>query len=538
MNSLASPALEVPTELQAMRQVHELQVHQVELAMQNEELQQARVHLEEALASYTELYDFAPVGYLSLEPNGGITRANLEAGRMLGLERSRLLHRHFAGFLAGADERAFKVYLEQVFKDQPLEPFEGSLRGEGSAPLQVLVEAALSADGQKCRLVLLDVTELRRAQEQEQRLEADLQQSQKLESLGSLAGGIAHDMNNVLAAIQAVSETLHLTHSTDQTLLGSLDIIDRASARGRDLVKGLTHFARKELREPKPLDLNAVIREEAEHLGHTTRQKVALVLDLEEGLPWVLGERGSLASALMNLCRNAVDAMAGGGMLTLRTRRLPDARVELVVQDNGVGMPPEVLARATEPFYTTKPLGKGAGLGLALAYATAKAHGGTLSLHSELGQGTLVSLRLPSCSATTADGAEVKTGGTQGAPLGILLVDDDELIRASLPAMVEFLGHHVICAAGGQEALDMLEAGLEVQLVILDLNMPGMNGLEVLEKLRQRLPRLPVLLATGHLDAETSRAIQQLGRVLSINKPYTMEELDQKLQKILALEGQ
>ena len=538
MNSLAPPALEVPTELQAMQQVHELQVHQVELAMRNEELQRARLHLEEALASYTELYDFAPVGYLSLEPNGCIARANLEAGRMLGLERARLLHQRFAGFLAGADGLAFKAYLEQVFKDQPLEPFEGSLQGNGSALLQVQVVAALSSDGQRCRLVLTDVTELRRSQEHEKRLEADLQQSQKLESLSSLAGGVAHDMNNVLAAIQAVSEILHLTHSTDRTLLGSLDIIDRASARGRDLVKGLTHFARKELRSPKPLDLNAVVREEAELLSHTTLQKVALVLDLEEGLPWVHGERGSLANALTNLCVNAVEAMDRGGMLTLRTRRLPDARVELVVQDNGVGMPPEVLARATEPFYTTKPLGKGTGLGLTLAYATAKAHGGTLSLHSEPGKGTLVSLRLPSSSVAPALITEVKAEGAQGAPQEILLVDDDELIRASIPAMVEFLGHHVICASGGQEALDMLEAGLEVQLVILDLNMPGMNGLEVLQKLRERLPRLPVLLATGHLDAETSRAIQQLGRVLSINKPYTMEELDQKLQKILALEGQ
>ena len=538
VNSLARPALEVPTELQALHQVHELQIHQVELEMQNEELQQARVRLEEALASYTDLYDFAPVGYLSLEPTGGITRANLEAGRMLGLERARLLNRRFAGFLVEADELAFTVYLEQAFQGQPLEPFEGSVRGEGSASPQVQVVAALSFDGQKCRLVLTDVTELRRSQEQEKRLEADLQQSQKLESLGSLAGGVAHDMNNVLAAIQAVSETLHLTHSNDRALLGSLDIIDRASARGRDLVKGLTNFARKDLRAPKPLDLNVLVREESELLSRTTLQKVALVLDFEESLPWVLGERGSLANALMNLCGNAVDAMARGGILSLRTRRLPDARVELVVQDNGVGMPPEVLARATEPFYTTKPVGKGTGLGLALAYATAKAHGGTLSLHSELGKGTLVSLRLPSCSAAPAVGAEVEAGGPQAGSLEILLVDDDELIRASLPAMVEFLGHHVICAAGGQEALDMLEAGLEVQLMILDLNMPGMNGLEVLQKLRQRLPRLPVLLATGHLDAETSRTIQQLGRVLSINKPYTMEELDEKLQKILGLEGQ
>ena len=121
--------------------------------------------------------------------------------------------------------------------------------------------------------------------------------------------------------------------------------------------------------------------------------------------------------------------------------------------------------------------------------------------------------------------------------MDILLVDDDELIRASIPALVESFGHHVIAAAGGQAALDMLDAGLEVQLVILDLNMPGMNGLETLKELRQRLPRLPVLLATGYLDADTSRALQQAGRTLSITKPYTLEELDQKLREIMRLEG-
>ncbi len=933
MNSLAPPALEVPTALQVMRQVHELQVHQVELEMQHEELEHTRAQLEEALAGFKELYDFAPVGYLSLEPSGSIVRANLEAGRLLGLERALLMTRRFADFFAQADRSAFTAYLEQAFLGEPMQPFEGRVQRTEAPPLVLQLEVGLSADGRRCRAVLTDltrireaetelreshvrlgklsqrlpgmiyqfqrfpegrsclpycsagirdlfglepeavredaaslfalihpedsaalmasighsaqtlapwrcdfrierpgagtrwlsavaqpesladgsilwygfatditerleaqqmlaaseqracqgqrylgdvvwgtgagtwewnvqtgetvfnerwagmlgyaleelqptsigtwnelahpedlkssndliqcclrgetedyqcdcrmrhkdghwvwvlvrgrvvewtpegqplrmsgthleiserkraelalaealvfnqqiissaqegivvydreghlalfnpfmeammgmsaqevlgkppdgffpfleglgvlegleqalrgeqvyhppapwtlestgrsgwvsstqaplrdnrgeiigviatvtdVTELHRAQEKERQLEADLQHTQKLESLGSLAGGVAHDMNNVLAAIQAVSETLHLTHSTDSALLRFLDIIDRASARGRDLVKGLTNFARKDLREPKPLDLNALVREESELLRHTTLQKVEVVLDLEEGLPWVLGEPGPLASALMNLCVNAVDAMPTGGILTLRAHRLPGAQVQLVVQDTGVGMTPLVLGRATEPFFTTKPMGKGTGLGLAMVYATVKAHGGTLSLQSEPGQGTKVTLTLPSCAAPAASSATLPTGGPRAASMDILLVDDDELIRASIPALVESFGHHVIAAAGGQAALDMLDAGLEIQLVILDLNMPGMNGLETLQQLRQRQPWLPVLLATGHLDAESNRVLQQAGRALSISKPYTLEELDAKLQEIMRLEG-
>ncbi len=933
MNSLARPALEVPTTVTAMRQVHELQVYQVELEMQNEELQQVRASLEEALASYTELCDFAPVGYLSLEPDGSIVRANLEAGRMLGLERARLMGRRFADFLTETDERAFTAYLDNAYRGQPMPPFVGRVPRPGAPSLILQVEVGLAYDSRRCRVVLSDITtlreakdrllesherlgklsqhlpgmiyqyqlfpdgrscfpycsdglralfglepeavredgqslfalihpednvalmasihhsaqtlepwqhdfrieragtgtrwlsgaaqpepladgsilwhgfarditarleaeqalaaseqrallerrqlseviwgtnagtwewnvqtgettfnerwarmlgytlaelapttiatwnelahpedlarsqeliqlcfrgeaedyqcdcrmrhkeghwvwvldrgrvvawtpdgqplrmsgthleiterkqaelalaealvfnqqiiasaqegvvvynqegrlvlinpfmeslvglpakdvvgklpceafpfleelgvpkgleralrgeqvqfppaawalestgrsgwasstqaplrdnrgeivgvietvtdltELHRAQEKEKQLEVDLQHTHKLESLGSLAGGVAHDMNNVLAAIQAVSETLHLTHGADAALVRFLDIIDRASARGRDLVKGLTNFARKDLREPKPLDLNALVREESDLLRRTTLQKVEVVLDLEEGLPWVLGEPGPLANALMNLCVNAVDAMPTGGALTLRTRSLPGAHVELAVQDSGVGMTPQVLARATEPFFTTKAMGKGTGLGLAMVYATVKAHGGTLSLQSESGKGTQITLNLPSCASTRALKATAPAAGSKAPSLEILLVDDDELIRDSLPAMVESSGHHVITAAGGQAALDMIDAGLEIQLVILDLNMPGMNGLETLKQLRQRQPWLPVLLATGHLDADTSRVLQQAGRTLSIAKPYTLEELDQKLQEIMRLEG-
>jgi len=382
---------------------------------------------------------------------------------------------------------------------------------------------------------ITDVTELHRAQEQERKLEADLQHAQKLESLGSLAGGVAHDMNNVLAAIQAVAETISLTHGSDEVLLKSVETIQRASARGRDLVKGLTNFARKELREPEALDLNVLVREEADLLRRSTLQKVELALELEAGLPWVLGERGPLGGALMNLCVNAVEAMPRGGTLTLRTRTLPDGRVELAVQDDGEGMPSSVLARATEPFFTTKPRGQGTGLGLAMVYGTVKAHGGTMSLQSEPGKGTLAELRLPALPAAAQAEALEETGGPQTASLAILLVDDDELIRASIPAMVEFYGHSVITAAGGQEALDMLEAGLEVQVIILDLNMPGMDGLATLRALRQRHIGLPVILATGHLDAECIRCLQQDGRALSVTKPYTMDELDLKLQEVLAL---
>ena len=380
-----------------------------------------------------------------------------------------------------------------------------------------------------------DMTEWKRVEALQRKLETELHHAQKLESIGSLAGGIAHDMNNVLGAIQAMVQTLKLRHPAAPGLLTDLEIIERASTRGRDLVKGLTNFVRKELEEPERLDLNDLVREEVELLGRTTFQKVALVMDLDPSLPAVMGERGVLGGALMNLCVNAMDAMGSKGTLTLRTRTLPDGRVELAVEDSGKGMAPEVAARAMEPFFTTKAFGQGTGLGLSMVYATVKAHGGSLSIQSEEGRGTIVQMWLPAAARHADPAGKVARNAQPPLAMRILQVDDDELILASIPLMLAHQGHSVTTAAGGQEALDLLAGGLEVDLVILDLNMPGMNGLETLAQLRKRHPDLPVLLATGYLDTATEAVLKQSGKALGINKPFSMQDLEVMFRRIAAM---
>jgi len=377
-----------------------------------------------------------------------------------------------------------------------------------------------------------DITEWKETEEARQALEAHLHQAQKMESLGSLAGGVAHDMNNVLGAILAVTQTLKLMYGGESHLGQALGTIEKASTRGRDLVRTLTNFARKELREPAPMDLNELVREEIELLRRTTLQKVALVMDLDYGLAPVLGERSSLGSSLMNLCVNAVDAMPQGGTLTLRTRSLP-GQVEVAVQDTGEGMTPAVLARAMEPFFTTKPVGKGTGLGLAMVFAAVKAHGGQVHLQSEPGQGTTVTLRLPALAVSDAPAAVAARTARAERALAVLLVDDDELIRAALPPLVTSLGHRVATAPGGREALAWLAQGHPCDLMILDLNMPGMNGAETLQRLRQDWPTLPVLLATGNLDDETALRLFEDGRAGCILKPFDLGELDRKIQELM-----
>ena len=380
-----------------------------------------------------------------------------------------------------------------------------------------------------------DITDRLKAEEERRRLELDLRHAEKLESLGGLASGVAHDMNNVLAAILAVTQVLRLKLvGADPTLAEAMDTILRAGNRGRDLVRGLTNFARKDLRGAEPVDLNQVVQDEADLLGHTLRQKIQLQVDLEPGLPWIMGEPGNLGSALMNLCVNAVDAMPEGGTLTLRTRRLDGDRVELQVEDTGEGMTPEVLGRALEPFYTTKPMGKGTGLGLAMVHGMVKAHGGTLDLQSAKGRGTRISLRLPALHVPAEGPAEAPAAPpVPPRALRVLLVDDDELIRATIPALLGHLGHEAVTVASGEASLEQLAGGLQVDVVILDLNMPGLSGEATYRRLRPLYPNLPVLMASGFLEPATEELLKGDPLAASLGKPYLLEELDEKLHLFL-----
>ncbi|MCE1203427.1 MAG: PAS domain S-box protein [Holophagaceae bacterium] len=499
------------------------------------DLKRIEAQLQESELEYRLLFERSLDAIIFTSPDGQILDANPAACRMFGrsVEEIRALGRN--GFIDTEDSRLPAALEARAMTGTWIGELNFLRRDGTTFPCEI--SSVLFKDKQgrsKAGVIIRDISVRKQAEELRQKLNAELQQSQKLDSLGSLAGGVAHDMNNILGAIQAVNETLKRKHGADPALAASLHLIDRASTRGKVLVNGLTKFARKSLQEPEVLELNLLVKEEIDLLSRTTLQKFRLVMDLDESLSPVSGERGSLASVLMNLCVNALDAMPEGGTLTIRTRNLPGALVELSVEDTGTGMPPEVAARAMDPFFTTKSIGKGTGLGLALAYATAQTHGGTLSIQSEERRGTTVRLCLPMLTeGTRLIEAEEGPIATEGS-LRILLVDDDELIRAAVPSMIEALGHTVTTAEGGAEALARLKAGEPVDLVILDLNMPGMNGVETHGHLREVWPDLPILLATGHLDARTSELLRTDPKAASISKPYSLEELAQKLMGLKA----
>jgi PAS domain S-box-containing protein len=369
---------------------------------------------------------------------------------------------------------------------------------------------------------VINITERRRTQ-----------QAQKMESLGTLASGIAHDMNNVLGAILTLASAKKLTLPPDSPLQKTFDTISKAAERGGKMIRTLLAFARQKPVESRVIDLNALLQEEVNLLERTTLARIRLETELDPALPRIQGDPDSLVHALMNLCVNASDAMDEQGTLTLVTRS-SGPWVEVQVRDTGMGMTPEVRAKALDPFFTTKPEGKGTGLGLPLVYHTVKTHGGELEIQSEPGRGTTVILRFPALA----------TGDTAGAPappppagealrLGILLVDDDELVRRSLTEVLGARGYQLAVANTGEEALERLDSGPVPDLVILDLNMPGIGGKETLRRLRTLYPDLPVLLATGRTNPANEDLASAFPRVGLIEKPFALDQLEEKLRSLV-----
>jgi len=481
--------------------------------------------------------------------NLGIWDRNLQDETLIWNDRMFELY----GLERGAFPVSFESWREQVIHPEDRAAVEAEMQAAiaDGARYQVLFRVILpggairhigsngmvirDAAGRPVRMIGVNRDRTGRVEAEEERrlIQEDRQHSEKLESLGSLAGGMAHDMNNVLAGILGTAEMLRQQFPAGDPVARSLDSIVHASGRGRDLVRTLTDFARKGVAEPQLFDLNEMLLKEVELLRHATLQKVRVVQDLDPRLPEVLGDASALGGALMNLAVNALDAMPGGGTLSFRTRALAGGGIELTVADTGHGMAPAVLARAVEPFFTTKPVGKGTGLGLTRVYGTVKAHGGSVAIRSELGGGTTITLLLPSFQSGRGEAQAPEAARSEpGEALRILLVDDDPVILETMPCLLESMGHGVTTACRGEEALDRLEAGLAVDLVVLDHNMPGLTGTETLVRLRERRPDLPVILATGFVDEFTENLVTSLPQVLILKKPYSLREIRKALDTV------
>jgi PAS domain S-box-containing protein len=365
-----------------------------------------------------------------------------------------------------------------------------------------------------------------------------LRQAQKMETIGQLTGGVAHDFNNLLMAVMGNLDLLRKRLPDDPRLHRLVDGALQGAERGASLTQRLLAFARQQDLRAVPVDLSALVQGMGNLLERSLGPRVALRLDLPEGLPPARIDANQLELAILNLAINARDAMPDGGSIEIRVAKhqvqndavlKPGTYLKLSVIDTGAGMTPDILKRAIEPFFSSKPLGKGTGLGLSMVHGLVVQLGGTLELSSAIGKGTTATMVLP--IATSAPEAETPAAAPQQIKRSaiILFVDDDPLIAMSTTEMLEDLGHRVIGASSALHALDILKSEQPIDLMVTDHVMPGMTGIELAAATRQVRPSLPILLATGYADLPEGAQLD----LPRLAKPYHQDQLRDRLDQLL-----
>ncbi len=354
---------------------------------------------------------------------------------------------------------------------------------------------------------------------------AQLHEAQKLETIGQLTGGVAHDINNLLTPITGALDLLNRRYGADDPRSARLlDGALQSAERAKILVSRLLGFARRQALETRAVDITQLFEGMrdliASSIGPTIELRMLSVHDLPAGI----ADPNQLELAILNLCVNARDAMEGGGVLTIAADRVvlgsdrasklnPGAYIRISVIDTGAGMDEATLAKAVEPFFSTKDVGKGTGLGLSMVHGLAAQLGGAFELESNVGQGTRADLYLPVAKASAAPlSARLPVAGKPVRPLRLLLIDDEELVRRGTAEMLRELGHEVHEAAGGAQALAKLRTGIQIDAVVSDYMMPRMNGTEVAERIRERHPQMPILIVTGYAGGDLDVPLPQLAK--------------------------
>jgi PAS domain S-box-containing protein len=479
--------------------------------------------------------------------------------RILGYDSETLLARPFLDFIHPEDRATADAVLACLRRGHVAPPFENRMRCEHGGWRWIAWTAVAEHD--RIYAVGRDVTQeklaaheleaanrqLRNQIEGRERVEATLRQMQRLEAVGQLTSGVAHDFNNLLTIVLGNLDLIEMTVD-DPKVRRRLDLMRQAALRGATLTSQLLAFSRRQRLEPKVVDLNGTVQGMSELLRSTMGGSVAVAAHLQPGLWSALVDPTQIELVILNLAINARDAMPVGGSLAIETANAsltdeprvpgeptPGDYVVISVTDTGTGMSEEVRAHAFEPFFTTKGVGKGSGLGLAQVLGFAQQSGGGVRIESRPDAGTTVRVYLPRAQAGVAAEPAMADNHTHAEPLPqrrfALLVDDDSAVRDVTAARLRQLGFVVLEAGSGGAALDLLDRSAQVDLLVADFAMPGMNGVEVAQQARARRPELPVLFVTGYAD---QTALAGVGEERVVQKPFRDDELE---RKVLAVVG-
>ncbi|MGD9730709.1 MAG: response regulator [Desulfamplus sp.] len=544
--------------------IHELKVHQIELEMQNEELRRVQQEKDKLGKLYFDLYDLAPVGYLTISEEGLIIEGNLTVANMLCIDRAKLIGQPITRFIFSEDQDIYYLkhhkpllnscdpqICELRILKQDGTTFWANLKATvttqemlvSSPKVQPQQEAACKM---VCRLIIIDITELKQS-------EKALAQAQKMESIGVLAGGIAHDFNNILSPIIGYTELLSEDIPKESPLRSSLDEIYAASMRAKDMVKQILTFARQEKSEVRLMKMHHIVKEALKLIRSTIPATIDIKQDIRKECGLINADPTQIHQIVMNLAANAYHAMeeTGGTMkvslkeaelnLELNEEDIVGQDIQkgiyacLTVSDTGAGIPEDIRDKIFDPFFTTKKQDKGTGLGLSTVHGIVTSCCGFIRLNSEIGRGTEFNVYLPVVESYLKkdDALQVKMpmlGGNER----ILLVDDEAVLIALQKGMLERLGYNVTSRTSSIEALEAFRANPDkFDMVITDMAMPSMSGDKLAVELIKIRSDIPILLCTGFSTIMSEEKAISMGIKGFLMKPVTINDLDKKMRDVL-----
>lgn len=517
-------------ELEAARIITELTAS----ALKNAQLFEA---LKASETKYVDLYDNAPDMYSTIDLDGKVLDCNRTQCLLLRRERRELVGTSLANLMDDDSLLQWARLQKRLFRDGAVRDASLTIETEDARRIDVFLSAVVMRDDTDrvvgARVVMRDISEVKE-------LELQLQHSQKQEVLGTLVGGVAHDFNNILGGIMGHASLLRVQLEEASLVSRHLETIERSAVRGAELTSRLLDATRKTPARRAPTDLNLIVEETLDLLERTFPGNLHLQKRFDPLMRALLADPSQIQQVVMNLCVNARDAMPNGGRLAIETEVMAvENRIRLTVEDSGVGMDPATLERLFEPYFTTKG-DRGSGLGLSVVYGIVKSYGGDIQVNSSPGKGARFDVWLPMETSSALPELERSAGleETRGSGELVLIVDDDEILLAAGRRSLELSGYRVVTAPGGDAAVQRLtELGGEIKLVILDLVMPGIDGFETLQRIRELDSEIPVLLTSGATPAPNPGRLARFGSAGFVPKPYGARELARLVSRFLGGES-
>ena len=495
--------------------------------------------------------DATPDAIFVKDLNGRYVVVNAAMAQFLGKSPDEIIGKHDLELYPEETAQRFIADDREVLSSGEPCTFEGIASSEGGTTQAYLVTKGVYRNraGNITGLfgISHNMTELRLAQQTLEQTREALFRSQKMEAVGQLTGGLAHDFNNILAVIIGNVELLRAYLPKDKYAAEVIDAVLRAALHGRDLTSQLLAFSRRRLLNPQSVDVNTLVSNSVRLLVPTLGGTVRVAVEIDTAGATAFVDPAALEAAVMNVALNARDAMPTGGLLTIRVATVdlaapvvvdaevpPGRYVRVDLVDNGVGMAPDVVARVFEPFFTTKTGGTGTGLGLSMVYGFAKQSGGCVTIVSAPERGTTVTMFLPTAGNETASSAPaIDPRRPRAVARTILVVEDEADVRTIVRRQLERLGHRVVAAGSAADALRLLESE-EPDLLLADVVLAAdMDGIELAAAARAARPQLPVIFMSGYTGASKARRIRDAGAPL-LPKPFTAEQLDQAIHDVCA----